>query len=286
MNVTNVMGLPAALVSAVSIDRHNKPGEISATTLNKGIPEILLTERHFDELTVDAADSIWAVWGTAVHTLFEKQKDNCFHEEAFEVPVLGHTVTGRVDSYDLEHEEIVDWKTASVWKVIMADFDDWHKQGMTYAWLLMKNGLKVKKCRFVAILKDHSKSKAKIDNTYPQSPVFVYEFAVTPEELEDTGKRITEKIAKLELASELPDDKLPVCSPEERWATESKYALMKNGRKTAVKLYGSKSEAEAAKEQSGAGFYVEDRPGEDKKCSDYCLCNSFCSYYKSHHEQE
>ena len=42
-----------------------------------------------------------------------------------------------------------------------ADFDDWDKQGLIYAWLMKQNGLNVKEIRFVALLKDHSKSKAR-----------------------------------------------------------------------------------------------------------------------------
>ena len=36
MIVTNRLHLPAAFVQAVSVERHNKPGQYSATTLNKG----------------------------------------------------------------------------------------------------------------------------------------------------------------------------------------------------------------------------------------------------------
>ena len=80
MTITNVKNLPQAFVSAVSTEPHNKNGEYSATTLNKGTKEILLTRRHWDDLTDDVADRIWAIWGTAVHALFEAEKDNCFHE--------------------------------------------------------------------------------------------------------------------------------------------------------------------------------------------------------------
>ena len=41
--------------------------------------------------------------------------------------------------------------TASVWKVINADFDDWYKQGMMYAWLMIKNGFHVEKVKFHAL---------------------------------------------------------------------------------------------------------------------------------------
>ena len=284
MKVTNRLGLPAAFVNAVSVRRHNEPGCYSATTLNKGAKEIILTDRHFDELEADAADSVWAVWGTAVHALMESQKDENFHEEKFEVPLSKSKITGQVDSYDMENATIFDWKTASVWKVIKADFADWKAQGMTYAWLMSQKGLAVKKCRFVALLKDHSKTKAQTDSTYPQSPVFVYEFDVTEDGLKETGERLLKKVAEVEAASLLEDKDIPICSESERWAEPEKFAVMKEGRKSAVKLFDNEGDASAMAAELGAKHYVERRPGVSRKCEGYCPCREFCEFYKNNIE--
>ena len=280
MKVSNKMNLPAAFVNAVSTTRHNAAGCFSATTLNKGAKEIILSDRHFEEIEVDAADQVWAVWGTAVHALLESQPDNNFHEEYFKVPVSESYVTGQVDSYDMENATIYDWKTASVWKVQYADFDDWRRQGMTYAWLLQQSGLEVKKCRFVALLKDHSKTKAKNDRSYPQSPVFIYEFDVTPEDMAETRDRILNKVLEIESAYELDDDAIEPCSAEERWADGEKWAVMKNGRKTAIKLFDNEADADAMAGEMGNAYYVEHRPAISRKCGEYCLCKDFCSFYR------
>ena len=280
MIVSNRLNLPAAFVNAVSVRRHNEPGCFSATTLNKGCKEIILSDRHFDEITVDAADSVWAVWGTAVHALLESQPDNNFHEEYFKVPVSNSYVTGQVDSYDMEHGVINDWKTASVYKVMKADFSDWYKQGMTYAWLLKQNGLDVRRCRFIALLKDHSMTKAETDSSYPQAPVFTYEFEVTPEELEQAGARITAKVKDIEAAELLGDDDIAPCTPEERWADGDKWAVMKNGRKTAVRVFDTEIDAENCAGELGNSHYVEHRPAVSRKCGKYCLCKDFCNFYR------
>ncbi len=280
MQVTNKLHLPAAFVKAVSVERHNKAGCYSATTLNKGTKEIILQERHWDEFETDAADNVWAVWGTAVHSLFESVPDDNFHEEKFDVAVDNSRVTGVVDSYDMERGIINDWKTASVYKVMKGDFADWHRQGMTYAWLLKRNGLDVRRCRFIALLKDHSKSKAKFDPAYPQSPVFVCEFDVTPEDLEAAGDRIGAKVAEIEAAEKMGDDDIEPCTAEERWADADKWAVMKNGRKTAVRVFDSEADAEAFAGELGNSHYVEHRPAVSRKCADYCLCKDFCSFYK------
>lgn len=281
MKVTNKLGLPQAFVDAVSVERHNQKGSYSATTLLKGACEVMLLERHYDEIEVDASDSIWAVWGTAVHSIFEKQNTNTIKEEFYSADVLNSKVTGRVDSYDPETKILHDFKTASCYKVIYQDFDDWKKQGLIYSWLMKKCGVEVKACEFIALLKDHSKSKAKIDSSYPQLPTFVYRFDVTEADLEEIEKFIFKKVAEFEEAEKIADPELKPCTNEERWATEDKWAVMKNGRKTALKVCSSKKEAQEYIANNG-GDTIEFRAGESKKCVDgYCACRNFCPFYKS-----
>lgn len=281
MKVTNKLHLPEAFVKAVSVERHNKAGCYSATTLNKGTKEIILQERHWDEFTVDASEQVWATFGTAVHAIMEKYEDGNFHEEKFDIAVSKSRVTGVVDSYDMERGIINDWKTASVYKVSKGDFSDWYKQGMTYAWLLKQNGLDVRRCRFIALLKDHSMTKAETDRTYPQAPVFIYEFEVTPEELAQTGERITAKVKAIEAAEKQGDGDIEPCTPEERWADGDKWAVMKNGRKTAIRVFDTEIDAENCAGELGNSHYVEHRPAVSRKCGKYCLCKDFCNFYKS-----
>jgi hypothetical protein len=286
MTITNKLGLPEAIVKACTRERHNKPGELSATTLLKGVREIHLTKRHWEELTVDAADLIWALFGTATHTLLESEDKNEFTEEKLQHEVDGVTVTGVIDNYNMKEGMITDWKTASVWKVIYQNFDDWTRQGMVYAWLLRKNGFPVSKCRFVALLKDHSKAKAKYGNGYPKSPVYVHEFFVTADWLQSIEFFIKSKIESYKTVAGEPDDRLPVCSDEERWAEPPKYAVMKEGRKSAVKLHETRKEAEEHALSLVGKHYIENRPGSDRKCEDYCVCNKFCSYYRQRYGGE
>ena len=145
---------------------------------------------------------------------------------------------------------------------------------------MKQNGLKVKEIKFVALLKDHSKSKARTDAEYPQKPVVVHTVKATAEALEEIEKYIVSKIKSFEEAEKLADADLPECTKEERWATEDKWAIMKTGRKTALKLCNSEEEAKSLMDQMG-GSSIEFRPGVSKKCLDYCSCKEFCPFYKS-----
>ena len=286
MKVTNILGLPQAFVDAVSVERHNEKGCYSATTILHGACETILQERHYDEIEVDASDSIWAVFGSAVHSIFEKQNTGTEKESFYSFPVSHSKVTGRVDSYDPQIQTLHDFKTASVWKIQFADFDDWYKQGMIYAWLMKKNGVEVKRCEFIALLKDHSKSKAKVDPNYPQLPTYIYRFDVTETGLAEIEKFIFDKVAELEKAELLADEELPPCTKEERWQGEDKFAVMKEGRKTAIKLFDSKEEAEKNMASLG-GTYIEERTAEPKKCVDgYCVCRNYCPFYKKMIEEQ
>jgi hypothetical protein len=279
MKVLNSMNLPQAFVNAVNLERHNEKGCYSATTLLKGSASTILTDRHFDEIEVDVADCVWQIWGTAVHKIFEDSGIDGLKEERFEVPVSHSKVTGRVDLFDERNGVLYDWKTASTYKCTFNDFSDWKKQGLIYAWLMKQNGIEVKKCRFIALLKDHSKSKAKTDSSYPQMPVYNYEFEVTEEELAEIENFIKTRIAELEKAELIPDEELAPCSEEERWQSPAKFAVMKEGRKTAIKLFDSKEEAESNMKALG-GTYIEERKAEARRCSEYCSCNIYCPFYK------
>lgn len=286
MKITNNANLPQAFVNFVSNVRHNGDKTVSATTLLQGDKQIVLTDRHFDEIEEDAADMVWASFGSAFHLLMEKQNDNSFKEEAFEVSIADWKVTGRVDSYDLENEILVDWKTASVWKVIYGDFEDWRRQGLVYAWLMKQNGLNVKRCRFVALLKDHSKSDAKRKPDYPQKPVYIYEFDVTEEALKETENFIKNKVLSVSQAYEKSDDEIVPCSSEERWETLTKWAVMKEGRKTAIRVFENREDAELLLKSLNGGHFLEERKGESKKCLDYCPCCEFCNFYKEMQKKE
>jgi len=278
MKITNKLNLPTGFVKAVSTEKHNAPGSLSATTLIQGVKQIILMERYWDVLVDDVSDRIWAIFGTAVHSILQTEGEYNFTEQEMSFKIGDITVTGQIDNYDMKHGLIDDYKTASVVKVKFGDFNDWYLQGMIYAWLLRKNGFKVERCRFIALLKDHSKTDAMRERQYPENPVYVYEFPVTQQGLFKIGIYIRNKVDEYKRCLLLPDNDIPPCSPEERWDRPPKYAVMKKGVKRAVRLFDTEEEAVELVGVKGEDHYVVSRKGESIRCQSYCLCRRFCNF--------
>jgi len=277
MKITNKMGLPEPLVEKARMSEDVDPKKIRVTSLLNGTREYLLKKRHWDEIEVDVSDMIWLLFGTAVHYMLESQKDKPgeFKEERLEMQISNSIVTGKSDLY--VDGEIIDYKTCSVWTTILRDFEKWEKQLKVYAMLWDSYGFPVKKCTVIPIMKDHKKSEAKRKVDYPPYPVDKVVFPVTKQSIAITKKWVTDKVKDIEKYENVPDDMLPLCTPEERWNKGDKYAVMSNGKKKANKVCDSMAEANAWMAQN-KGDYIEKRPGEDVKCSDYCWAKPFCNY--------
>jgi hypothetical protein len=228
----------------------------------------------------DVSDRIWAIFGSAVHSVLESEGEYDFTEQEMAYKLDGITITGKIDNYNMKHGVIEDYKTASVVKVKFGDFTDWFLQGMIYAWLLTKNKFPVKRCRFIALLKDHSKTDALREREYPQDPVFIYEFPVTAMNLFKIEMFLKDKVREYKRCIALKDDAIPPCTSEERWERPPKFAVMKTGQKRAVRLFDRREDADLLMETKGENHYVEFRRGDSIRCHSFCLCKGFCNFYR------
>lgn len=280
MKITNKLGLPRPLVDMAERDYEYKDKRYSVTSLLKGIRETILLRRYHNEIEQDVSDMIWLLFGTAVHNVLEQHEEEGHEikESKLEIPIGDYTLSGQFDLYNAETKKITDYKTCSVWKIIFGDFEDWKQQLLIYAYMLKTIGFEVNKGEVVALLKDHSKRDAKTKADYPRQPVSRIMFKFTEQDFCEIEKWLENKFAEIAIAEQLPDDELPLCTPEERFNSGDKYAVMKKGRKRAMRVLDSMDEAEQWKADNG-GDFIEVRPGEDKKCIDYCSACEFCSHY-------
>ena len=280
--LTNKLGLPKPFVDAATQSHRYTPKRYSVTQLLKGTREVILTRRHADEIESDVADSVWLIFGRAVHKILEESEETetQLKENFITAKVGEYTVSGIFDLYDDATGTVTDYKTASVWKVIYNEWDDYRRQILIYCWILRQMGFDARRGEVVVLLKDHSKTDAKRKRGYPQHPVHTVSWEFTEDDFRSTGEFLRDRFAEIAMAERMPDDALPICTDEERWHKPGKFAVMRKGRKSAVKLYDNRVEADIHAMNSGS-LYVEERPGEDRKCMDYCPVRDFCIHYRS-----
>jgi hypothetical protein len=272
MKITNINNLPAPLVAAVSKQREPSLNSISVTTLINPPQIRLLTLKYWSEIEEDASDRLWATMGSLMHTLLDQHAgiDGHQSERTLETMVEGVKVVG---TFDLFREDglISDYKFVSVWTTMNGIKPEWVSQLNLYAELLRRAGEKVEALQIVAIYRDWSKNKAN-DYNYPQSQVQIFSVPLWQQEL---AASFLEERVRFHVAAQ--NGESSECSPEERWERPHKYALMKEGRKSAVKLYDNKQEALAA--ISGKDHYVQMRLGAQVRCESYCAVSAFCPQF-------
>jgi hypothetical protein len=280
------LNLPEQIVNAVKKDDYNNNGTYSATTLLKDPKEIILFNRHKDEITEDVSEHVYSLLGTSVHYILEKAEEgeNQFKEERLYYKFGNDTISGKFDFYDMEEEMLGDYKVTTVYKYLLGDNEHYRFQLLTYAYLLRKNGFPCKGGRIYQIFRDWQRSKAKFDKSYPQKPVNVITFRFYDKDFAYIENEIQQRLANIHKYEDFADDEIPICSKENRWATDDKFAVMKKGRKSAMRVLNSKEEAEEWMKNNG-GEFIQERPAESRKCVDYCSCCEFCNFWRENYGQ-
>lgn len=290
MKITNNLNLPKPFVSAVEKDYEYKDKQYGVTSLlGDSLRETILKRRYYNEIEQDVADMIWMIVGNGVHKVLEEsiEESHEFKEEYLKIDVVdGYKISGKADLYNAKEKKVTDYKTCSVWKVIYGDYEDWKNQLLMYAWMFKKLGFDVDKGEIVAIMKDHSKTDAKTKADYPKFPVQTIAFKFTVADFEAIEKYIINKFEEIKVLEQVKDEELPMCSMKDRFNKGDKYAVKKIGNIKASKVHDSLASAETHLNELGSAYEIETRPGEDKKCLEYCSVCEFCSYYKEKYEND
>ena len=288
MQLTNNNGLHAGIDHAIRSwyfeKRNPNPKHFRVTELIRPVQQVVLERRHNDEMETDVMDLINAWRGSAIHEFLSRfDKVNALQEIDLEIEIGGERIKGRPDHY--EDETILDFKNAKVWKVVFRDFVDWEEQTNFYAFMLKAQGFPVKALEIVVIFDDWSAMKAKAEGDYPKTrsvvvPILLWPDKKTKEVMEARVTRLAKHLR------ETPDEDLPECTPEEMWADPEKHAVMKVGRKSAVKLHDDAEAAEKHAAELGAKHYVQHRPGKRKRCEAYCSASAFCHQWKKYQAEQ
>ncbi len=272
MDFTNKENLPDWVAKGLSNSTYNRDGirfDISATRLIDSPLVAKLWKEHGRDVVEDVMDRTWSAYGTSVHAVFEeanKANSQVIMEKRYLHEYEGKVVSGQIDCYEISSKTISDIKTCAAFKVIKGLYTSWENQTNVCAALMRHNGYPVEKLQVVALVKDWSAYKARNERNYPEHPITVIDLPLwTPETADDY---IKERLA-LHFS-----DGTKECSPDERWVRAGRFAVMKKGRKSALRLVDSHEQGEAyikySKLEGDEDISIVERKGQYVRCDDYC----------------
>lgn len=276
MNITNIHGLPEALVRAVKNDSYKGGGDYSVTRLIDSPQIRALSKKHSSAIVEDVSNRIWSLMGQAVHHVLERSaEEEAIVEERYFMNVGDKVLSGQIDRLIPATKTLQDWKFVSTYK---KDGDEsWTKQLNVLRMLCKANGIEVEKLEIVAIFRDWQRAMAKRDPNYPQVIVKVISVPVWADDY--AMSYIKERVA---LHKSVDEGAEVLCTDEERWYAGTTYALMKVGGKKATKVAKTKEELGVI----SPGYEIVERKGGYRKCEEFCAVSAFCPQYQKELETQ
>jgi len=266
--VTNIHGLPTALVEAVKNDPYTGGGDISVTKLIDAPQRRVLWKRHATAIESDVSERIWALLGQAVHHILERAGTDALAEERLYADVDGWQVSGQFDRLHLGDAVLQDYKVTTTYKA--EGSEQWTAQLNCLRWLAFQNGYDVDRLEIVAIFRDWRKVEADRKPDYPRTAVSVIPVPVWP--LAEAEAYIRGRVAQHQAAEA---GAVSLCTPEERWYSGDKWAIQKPGAKRALRVLDEKPT------EAPDGYEIMFRQGEFKRCAHYCEVAAFCPQWAS-----
>ena len=290
MRLTNKYFLPQTIVNVLQRPTYSKGrANLSVTELLLPPQLVQLRKKYWDDLEEDVSDKVWAIFGTAIHSILEQGKDdNHIIEQRLHETLEGWNISGAIDLQRVDEDGVVvsDYKTTGAWAV-MNEKIDWEQQLNIYAWLVERvKKIPVKKIEIVAIIRDWSRRDAQNKEGYPEAPIKVIDINLWPYEVrEDFIRSRIGLHSNANLASEIGEDYAP-CTPAECWEKPTSFAIKKTGNKRATNVCLTIEDAEAKKAELGKGYEIEVRPGERTRCNEFCQVRDVCKQFQDYLKEE
>ena len=106
MKLTNNRDLPAIFARAA--DPYKRVGDVSATGLLDPVQKTVITRRFWDQVEEDVSNRLWAIFGRAVHSLFEEsERSNAHAVLGTAIEILANTIATGGVSTD-ETQQVID----------------------------------------------------------------------------------------------------------------------------------------------------------------------------------
>lgn len=289
MKLTNHFNLPETFINVIQRPQYSRgKAQISVTEILNSPRIVQLRQKHMEEITEDAADMVWSLFGSAVHNILQHGKgDNHIVEERLHIDFNGWHISGALDLQEVTPNGIGirDYKVTSAWAV-QQDKKEWVEQLNLYAWLVEKvKFTKVTDLQIIGIVRDWSRRDAGVKEGYPQAPIVTLNIPLWP--MEEREKFVEERLNKHNeavFAMGMGDD-VEECTPEEMWEKPTVYAVRKIGGVRAKSLHGVKEKAEEELEKLNAkkaDYEIDVREGGRTRCEGFCQVAPFCDQYKQY----
>ena len=292
MKLTNNFGMPDTILNVIARPQYSKgKSNMSVTELLNSPRIVQLKRKHWEDLTEDAADMVWSIFGTAIHNILEHGKgDSHIVEERIHIELDGMRISGAIDLQEIEEDGIVvsDYKTTSAWAV-MNEKQDWHNQLNSYAYLVeAAKKAPVKKLQIIAIVRDWSRRDAATREGYPKAPIVVIDIPLWSFEEREAYIRSRISLHGDAFFEMETDGQMPNCTSDEMWEKQTLYALKKDGNVRAKSVHETREAADTAlagateKAKKGEKFLIEVREGGRTRCESFCQVAPYCQQHQAY----
>ena len=281
MKITNKQNLPAPVVTLLSRNFYSKGASQYSVTELMSPPKIRRLREQYDaDMEIDVTKLIASQLGTFMHGKLEaKEVEGYTNEERIFTEVDGVVISGAIDLQQQVEGGviIIDYKFVKAWSVKQGK-DDWTTQLNIYKWLVESvKRVPVKGLQICAIIKDYSAHDT--SEGYPEAEAVMIDIPMWDSVTTEAYVRKRLEMHRNAKVNHEFGEELQACTDEERWMSETVFAVKREGRKSAIRLFKTIEEAtELAEKEKG---YVETRQGEPKRCTgDFCGVSKWCKQYQ------
>jgi len=292
-NMTNNFGYPDFLYKVLACEHYSgakTKQDFSVTQFNDPANMTLLKNRHKDEIVKDVSDLYAIILGVGFHLLCEEtlgKEAMYITEERRFIEIGGKIVSGQFDLYIPEEKLLIDFKVTKASSYMYGTRQPQYDMQMNLnRYILQAHGLQVDKMQIVELYRDFDKASVTRNSKYPLSAFNIIDCNfMTDAAIEHT---LLQYIQDYNQISQLPDDKLPVCSSDDRWERDHKYAVMKHGNKRAIRVFDNQNEANTYRDLNCnlEETYIEHRPATPTRCLDWCEVNKYCPFYTAYMKKQ
>lgn len=279
---------PNYLIEATKPDtKQPNPKRIGVTELINPPLQRTLFHQNWDKIKRDPGDCVWMMLGNGLDEIVKRHSTTGLTKLKLELPTIHEiTIVAVPDLIDTIEKVLADLKVTSVWSV-KETRKEYTYQVNLYHLLLKKLqpelAKQVERLEIHAILRDWRHNELLRYNDYPKS-----QFIILPIDMWSTEEQ--ERFLDSCLQDHLQNPNRE-CTPEEKWMKSDQYAVMKKGRKSALRVLDTEVDAEHwlldnTNPSEEDKIDIVKRPGDVVRCNNYCSVSEYCPYFRKEIKNE